>query len=395
MILSKDIKHDRPGNTYGKKILFTLVLLAFAFGLKAQYRVTFILQSIPQKPSHPAIYLAGNINGWNPHDEKYAFRFLQGNYTLTTTADSGEYVFKLTRGSWETVECDARGGDISNRSLSIHSDTVIHIYPTAWKDQFQPKPKSHTMSANVHIIDTAFLIPQLNRTRRIWIYLPPDYTSTTKRYPVLYMQDGQNLFDAATSAYGEWGIDEILDSLIQQGGPGVIIVGIDHGGDKRLNEYNPYDNDKYGKGEGKAYAAFLVNTLKPFIDKHFRTLTDAPNTGIAGSSMGGLISFYTWLKYPGIFGKAGIFSPSFWIAPQIKNDIHLKENQLKDYVYFIAGDSESTNMVSDMQSIFNDMIQQGFPKDHMEIKVIPGGTHSESYWHREFGQVYLWLFLHN
>lgn len=377
---------------YVKQYLIFIGLLLCSSPLYAQYRVSFVIDSVPAQPVHPQLYLAGNVNNWDPENNAFSFHAVQGKYVLTIPAKKGLLIFKITRGSWPTVECDSAGNDVPNRSVQILSDTLIPLRIGGWKDYFVAKPKPHTMSPNVHIIDTAFRIPQLNRTRRIWIYLPPDYTTSTKKYPVLYMQDGQNLFDAATSAYGEWGIDEILDSLAQKGVPGVIVVGIDNGEDKRLNEYNPYDNPKYGPGEGKAYAAFMVKTLKPFIDTHFRTLSDAANTGVAGSSMGGLISFYAWLEYPGVFGKAGIFSPSFWIAPQIKKDIHLTAAQRNGRIYFIAGNAESQTMDADMENIYQDLLQQGMPQNNLKLVVVPGGKHSESYWHQEFGQVYLWLF---
>lgn len=121
------------------------------------------------------------------------------------------------------------------------------------------------------------------------------------------MQDGQNLFDDATSYAGEWGIDEHLDSLFSSGKKEAIIVGIDNGLSKRMTEYNPYSFQQFGKGEGNEYVDFLVKNLKPFIDKKYRTLKNKQNTFIAGSSMGGLISLYAALKYPKIFVGAGIF----------------------------------------------------------------------------------------
>ena len=122
----------------------------------------------------------------------------------------------------------------------------------------------------------------------------------------MYMHDGQNIFDDFTSAYGEWGVDECVDSLVKSGKPGCIIVGIDNG-PKRMNEYNPYDHKEFGKGEGDLYLDFIVHTLKPFIDKQHRTLTKRENTIIAGSSMGGLISYYAMLQHPGHFWKRGHF----------------------------------------------------------------------------------------
>ena len=108
--------------------------------------------------------------------------------------------------------------------------------------------KETTANKNVSVIDTSFLIPQLNRHRRIWIYLPAGYFMSKKKYPVIYMHDGQNVFDEKTAFSGEWGVDEALDTLellLKES----IIVGIDNGGEKRINEYNPYDTDKYGKGK--------------------------------------------------------------------------------------------------------------------------------------------------
>ena len=153
--------------------------------------------------------------------------------------------------------------------------------------------------------------PQLNSERKIWVYLPIEYkTNSSKKYPVIYMHDGQNLFDQKTSYAGEWNIDETLDSIRGQ----VIIVGIENGGEKRIDELTPFKNEKYGGGKAEAYLDFIVSTLKPKIDATYRTKTNAHNTCIMGSSLGGLVSFYAALKYPAIFGKVACFSPSFWFT---------------------------------------------------------------------------------
>ena len=201
-------------------------------------------------------------------------------------------------------------------------------------------------------MDSAFFIPQLNRYRRIWIYLPADYATSQKHYPVLYMHDGQNLFDEATTAYGnEWGVDEILDSLTAKGKPGCIVVGIDNGGAARMSEYNPYEFTWRGGSttekflpQGNQYCSFLATTLKPFIDKKFRTLPAKENTLIAGSSMGGLISYYAALNYPQVFGKAGVFSPAFWTAPAIKNYTDSAAQKLSGKFFFMQAAMKEKNM---------------------------------------------------
>jgi predicted alpha/beta superfamily hydrolase len=202
------------------------------------------------------------------------------------------------------------------------------------------------------------------------------------------MHDGQNVFDEATSAYGEWGVDEALDTLGAQHKE-IIVVAIDNGGEKRLNEYSPYDMEQYGKGEGDQYVDFLVQTLKPYIDKHYRTKKDEKNTFIAGSSMGGLISFYAILKYPKVFGAAGVFSPAFWITPQLKNIDPRKAKKVKGKIYFYAGGQESEHMVPDMLNVFEQMRRHSKAKIKTVIRA--EGKHNEPTWREEFPLFYQWI----
>ena len=202
------------------------------------------------------------------------------------------------------------------------------------------------------------------------------------------MQDGQNVFDDSTSFAGEWGVDETLDSLSRYRKE-IIVVAVDHGGAKRINEYCPYDMEKFGKGEGDQYVDFLVNTLKPFIDKSYRTLRDKQNTFIAGSSMGGLISMYAVLKYPKIFGGAGIFSPAFWVGPKIFDDIKRKGNLVNSKIYFYCGGQEGETMEPDMERAFEEMRE--ISRSRMISNVRPDGKHTEWIWREEFPLFYLWL----
>ncbi|MFZ0547460.1 MAG: alpha/beta hydrolase-fold protein [Candidatus Promineifilaceae bacterium] len=155
--------------------------------------------------------------------------------------------------------------------------------------------------------------PQLNNNRDILVYLPPSYKQSNKQYPVLYMHDGQNLFDAVTSFAGEWQVDETMQNLSKEGIE-AIVVGIPNAGEKRLDEYSPFSQMKLGGGEGDQYLAFLTETVKPIIDSSFRTYPEREHTAIFGSSMGGYISLYGFFHCPKIFGMAGIMSPSFWFA---------------------------------------------------------------------------------
>lgn len=373
-----------------KYLITVIVLVVGCSCLKAQYTVRIVVSSIAAKPKDE-IFIAGNFNDWAPADNNSKLKPFAGNRRIIVlNIDTGHYEFKFTRGSWDKVETDSKGENIENRIADIKGDTTINIIIPGWKDDAPDKPKPYTASANVHVIDTAFYMPQLNRYRRIWIYLPPSYNKLkSNTFPVLYMQDGQNLFNEQTAFAGEWGIDESLDTLEPKLNRPCIVIGIDNGGDKRMTEYNPYDDEKYGKGEGKQYLDFIATTLKPYIDKNYRTQKDAQHTFIAGSSMGALISLYALVQYPDVFGGAGIFSPSFWLTPQLYNDVANIIWQKKFRIYFYAGEKESASMVRDMQKMFN-IVKAKNCCEIIDI-TFPLGQHNEKYWRQEFPDFYRWL----
>lgn len=236
--------------------------------------------------------------------------------------------------------------------------------------------------------------PQLNTTKKIWLYLPKNYDATKKKYPVIYMHDAQNLFDAKTSYVGEWNVDEKLDSLNAQ----VIVIGIEHGGEKRLSELSPYKNEKYGGGNADNYLDFIVTTLKPYVDKTYRTKTNAKNTAVIGSSLGGLVSYYTILKYPEVFGKAGIFSPSFWFNQEEIIELTKKTPKLKTKLYFLCGDNEGDEsdkkiMIENLNKIDDLISEKRCECNNLtKIKIVKGGQHTEKLWRDGFVKAYLWLF---
>ncbi|HSN47311.1 MAG TPA: alpha/beta hydrolase-fold protein [Flavobacterium sp.] len=232
--------------------------------------------------------------------------------------------------------------------------------------------------------------PQLKTTKKIWIYLPKNYDVSNKKYPVIYMHDAQNLFDAKTSYVGEWNVDEKLDSLNAQ----VIVVGIEHGNDKRIDELTPYKNAKYGGGNADNYLEFIVETLKPVIDAKYRTKNNIRNTAIMGSSLGGLVSYYAILKYPKVFGKAGIFSPSFWFNRKEITELTEKTTKLKTKIYFLCGDSEGdADVVADLNNINNLVSEKRCGCLNLtRKKIVKGGQHNEKLWRDGFVNAYLWLF---
>jgi metallo-beta-lactamase class B len=157
-----------------------------------------------------------------------------------------------------------------------------------------------------------------------------------------------------------------------------------------MAEYNPYDNAQYGKGEGKEYLEFIVHNLKPFIDEKYRTKKDREHTFIAGSSMGGLISLYAAMQYPQVFGGIGVFSPAFWLAPQIFADAaNFNYEEKKMNIYFYAGGKEDAPMLNDTKKMY-DILQQK-KNYHLTESIYPPGQHSEKYWQMEFPAFYGWL----
>lgn len=248
----------------------------------------------------------------------------------------------------------------------------------------------NSLSNNVKIIDTAFFMPQLNRTRCIWIYLPDGYSNSKEKYPVIYMQDGQNLFDNTTSFAGEWKVDETADSLVKNGNKKTIIIGIDNGGKDRINEYTPFTNKEYGGGDGRKYINFIVETLKPFIDNNYRTLSDRNNTSLIGSSLGGLISYYGVLRHKKVFSKAVVMSPSFWFSDKIFF-IPSHQNKYKVEILFVAGDSESENMIPNINRMIESLSKMKYPKESYKLKVIENGEHNEKLWGSQFADAYKWI----
>jgi predicted alpha/beta superfamily hydrolase len=364
-----------------------ILFLLFSTKCFCQYKVRFVVTDNAMYNA-TKMYIAGNFNSWNPSDKKYALTKI-GDATWQIEMPSmpiGELSFKFTQGSWQTVEDSTNGTDRTNRIVSIKSDTSINFTTLGWHSV--DKPRKHTTSKNVHIISDSFFIPQLKRKRKIWICLPSNYINNSKRYPVLYMHDAQNLFDEYTASFGEWNVDETLDSLQNSTGKYCIVVGVDHGDNKRLNEYNPYDTKEFGKGEGIAYTNFLVKTLKPFIDKKYRTKKDAANTAVAGSSMGGLISTYAILKYPAIFGSAGIFSPAYWIAPSI-NDFAKKEiiKNNNSRFWFYGGGKEGYTMLADMQNLQHIIAAKSV---NTIIVKDENAKHNEAAWGKWFPEFYKW-----
>ncbi|MEI6747903.1 MAG: alpha/beta hydrolase-fold protein [Bacteroidales bacterium] len=375
-----------------KQQLLTVIFLGL-IASSSLAQVTFIIDQVPAyTPVQDSLYIAGDFNGWNPGDTEYVLhKNEQSKWEITLAAqpDLTSISFKFTRGSWATVEKGASGEEIPNRAFTYGNGDVVHIIIYNWADN---GGGGSTAATNVIVMSTDFFIPQLNRNRRIWLYFPPDYETSGLNYPVLYMHDGQNLFDAFTSFAGEWEVDETLNSLATQGYQVPMVVGIDNGGTDRIGEYTPWLNSQYGGGDGEKYMQFIVETLKPYIDEHYRTLPGRGNTALMGSSLGGLISHYGSLAYQDVFSKTGLFSPSYWFSDSIWAFTRQTGKQENMKFYQLCGSLEGSEMTNGMQRMNDSLKSIGFPQNDIFNKVIAGGQHNEQLWRETFGEAYLWLF---
>lgn len=234
-------------------------------------------------------------------------------------------------------------------------------------------------------------MPGLGRERLVRLYLPPSYaTEPTRRYPVIYMHDGQNLFDAATAYAGEWGVDETLNELARSEGFEAIVVGIDNGGERRMNELSPYAHPRIGTAEGAQYLSFVVDVLKPLVDKRYRSLPGREHTAIMGSSMGGLISHFAIQRYPDVFSKAGLFSPSYWLAPALFDEVAARALAPDARLYLYVGGREG-DMVADARRMHTTLLRLN-PPQALTLHVAPEAEHNEAAWRAEFARALRWLF---
>ncbi|WP_228459028.1 alpha/beta hydrolase-fold protein [Chryseobacterium bernardetii] len=349
-----------------------------------------------EKDDRP-VFITGNFNNWNPKDDQYKLQQSDASHYFIEIEDeklADEIEYKFTKGGWENVELDKYGNITPNRKakkiLQKTSDTV-----EKWRLNWGPFKEEFFPTAEV--ISEKFYIPQLDRYRKIWAVLPYDYHTSDKTYPVLYLQDAQNLFNEG-SGFGNWEIDKKLSILAEYGRGDLIIIAIEHGSEDRIKEYI-FDNDHVANGsEGKKYIRFITDTLKPYVDENYRTKKDRDNTGIGGSSLGALISIYSGFLYPEVYSKLLIFSPSLWVEPNNNFPMMSFRVPFKTKIYLYGGGQEGSKMVKRIH-IFEEYLKKWEKKNLFDFEfrtsINPEGTHSEFYWSQEFPRAIEWLFYDN
>lgn len=261
----------------------------------------------------------------------------------------------------------------------VFDDTV------AW--QAYPQEEGHTVVGTIQVSQPLFG-PMKGVRRRLLVYLPPSYFLKEQHYPVLYMHDGQNLFDAGVSYSGEWQVDETMEALSEEGIE-AIVVGIANAGSGRGVDYSAHVHSEYGGGGADAYIAYMVNTIKPIIDGAFRTLPEREHTGLMGSSMGGSISLYGLLTRPDVFGFAGVLSPAFWWSEGTLLPFVESVPFMGGRIYMDVGDNETPEVPGRKEAYLNDAMAmeallraKGYGANDLRFIVEAGGTHHESAWAR-------------
>lgn len=282
----------------------------------AEVPITFRVRVPASTPDGAGIWISGGMSAlgsWNGRGLLLERRE-EGWYAGTVGAAPETFLeYKATRGGWETVEKSKEGREIPNRSLVVTAAETLTVLVEAWRDQVVEKPRESTLTGTIRL-HPGMASRHLPRSRDVRVWLPPGYDEEPeRRYPVLYMHDGQNVFDAATAFIGlEWRADETATRLIEREEmEPIIIVAVSNSAD-RETEYAPPASSRMGSG-GDAYGRFLVEELKPFVDRTYRTRPDAASTGLMGSSLGGLITLYLGLEHPEVFTRLGVVSPPvFW-----------------------------------------------------------------------------------
>ena len=238
----------------------------------------------------------------------------------------------------------------------------------------------------------------LRNQRDLIVYLPPGYDAKPARqYPVLYLHDGQNLFDGATSFIPgmDWHVGQTADQCIEEGRvEPLIIVGIYNAGKQRLGEYTPTRAPKLGGGRANRYAKFLLDEVRPFVEGNYRVREGLPNTGIGGSSLGGLVSLYLGLREPRIFGKIAALSPSVWWNERvILRFAATARVEPLPRIWLDIGTREGPRIVDDVECFRDVLLKKGWqPERNLHYERIEGAEHNEAAWAQRVGPFLEFLF---
>ena len=366
--------------------------------------VEFSIKVPPETPPDQTLFLSGDtpeLGTWDAAGVPM-HRGDDGRYHATVDLLSGiPHKFKVTRGTWGTVERGENGADIPDHPFTGEPGQVVESTVLTWVDAGKSIPGKVTLTGNFRL-HKKFESKLLGNSRTIIVYLPPDYESAGDRhYPVLYMQDGQNLFDSSTAFAGvEWCVDETAQNLIgQKKIQPVIIVGIYNSPD-RTAEFTPFDKTPAGDpGRGVLYGRFIAEEVKPMIDHAYRTLPDRANTAIAGSSMGGLIALSVARDHHDVFRNVAVLDPWLRDSQHSLFDFWKDDKWMKDTRFYVDMGTKggalypSDTEVQDLNQLAERFDAAGLKKGtDFTATIIDGAEHNESAWQKRVGDFLTFLY---
>ncbi len=266
------------------------------------------------------------------------------------------------------------------------TDAPMDATAAVWKDYDSTEDPGGADVAGSLLVLPSLESPQLGNTRDILAYVPPSYGAGDRSYPVIYMHDGQNLFDEATSFSGDWAVGKSMDAA-SRSGIEAIVIGIPNAGPERMAEYSPFVDPAHGGGEGDTYLDFIVNTVKPRVDADLRTRPEREFTGVFGSSLGALISVHGFFRHPEVFSFVGAMSPAFWFADGAIFRAVREAPLNTGRVYLDVGTHEGVATVRNVRRMRTLLHSRGYDSGH-ELMYIEerGADHSEKAWRRRFGR---------
>jgi len=339
------------------------------------------------------VFVSGTFNEWNTKTGVVKLQQLAPGYYRGEANWRGKQVsYKYHLGDWQTGELDQWG--VSSRNRSYDGTDMIRDHVEAFlKNGKYHKPE---FLPRIERLPSNMPLPSKFATRRIAALLPCGYErNNSKSYPVLYLQDGQNLFDEY-APYGNWSLDKRLAWLAEHGMGEFIVIAIDHAEEKRTKEYAPPHETRVGIGEADEYGDFIVNQLKPLVDRMYRTKADRDHTAIGGSSMGAVASLHVAMLKGNYFGRVMLFSPSIWIDPDL-TDLWPIHPYGDTYIYLYGGMEEAKGTAATFALLANEIPKVSNPKRRifLQSKFEARGKHNEIAWSKAFPAAAAYLFAHH
>jgi pullulanase len=349
--------------------------------------VTFRVTVPGDTPAEPPVHVAGDFQSWDPRRDAFRLARVQPRrWEGTFRLEPGPIAYKYARGAWGRVEKGPRGEERRDRTAIAEDGALLEDAVASWADR---PARPSTITGDVRALSAL--------DRNVLVYLPPGYEARPRRrYPVLYMLDGQNVFDARTAFAGEWAADEAAERLIAAGDlEPLIIVALENGREQRLHEYTPWADPEHDPpgGGGATHLSRIVAELVPLIDRTFRTRARAPERGICGASLGGLMAAYAGYAHPEVFGRIAAVSPSIWWRDRgLLRHVAATPKPPARIFYADMGTLEAGGLPA-LRALRAALVADGFVEgEDLFVEAVPGAGHDEGAWRARFPDILRRLF---